>query len=367
MKNQIKIYGNIIALFLMFSSLITYAQVGIGTSNPDVNSSLDLRGGTTNNKGFVLPMALSTQPFNTSNPKGTLLYNETDSLIYYLIDPDATPQRINALSPWFYNPAGTDIITTVKDVKLNADNIKLGLGLENDLQLFHDGVDNHIRGLTGDLKIEVKTSENGVVIKKDGATELYHDNNLKLATSATGVTVTGDINSSSGKIKELGNDLIPAGVIVMWSGTTPPAGWALCDGTGSGLNKRPNLKGRFIVGYDPTNADYNKVTRDIATASIGGSVNHSHSIPDHKHSMNHDHVAFNVSIPQSTWTDGDKSGCAGIWEDGNELEFLKYNADGDISADPPEYTGNTGDKTAFATNNSDNLPPFYTLAYIIKL
>ena len=41
MKNQIKNYGNIIALFLMFSSLISYAQVGIGTSNPDVNSSLD--------------------------------------------------------------------------------------------------------------------------------------------------------------------------------------------------------------------------------------------------------------------------------------------------------------------------------------
>jgi hypothetical protein len=42
MKNQIKNYGNIIALFLMLSSLISYAQVGIGTSPPNENSSLDL-------------------------------------------------------------------------------------------------------------------------------------------------------------------------------------------------------------------------------------------------------------------------------------------------------------------------------------
>jgi hypothetical protein len=200
MKNQIKNYGNIIALFLMFSSLISYAQVGIGTSDPDDNSSLDLRGGSTNNKGFVLPLALSTEPFNPSNPKGTLLYNETDSLIYYLINPNSTPQIINALSPWFYNPAGPADITTVKNVKLNADNIKLGLGLENDLQLWHDGTDNYIRGLKGQLKIEATTAASvavkGVVIKPDGATELYHNNVLRLVTTAAGVTVTSNVTGN---------------------------------------------------------------------------------------------------------------------------------------------------------------------------
>ena len=104
MKNQIKNYGNIIALFLMFSSLISYAQVGIGTSPPNENSSLDLQGGTTNDKGFVLPLATSNIPFNNKPIKeGTLLYSESDSMIYYVVDSSLTSPKYNALSPWFYN------------------------------------------------------------------------------------------------------------------------------------------------------------------------------------------------------------------------------------------------------------------------
>ena len=66
MKNQIKNYGNIIALFLMFSSLISYAQVGIGTVLPNENSSLDLQGASSIDKGFVLPLAMSLNFLATS-------------------------------------------------------------------------------------------------------------------------------------------------------------------------------------------------------------------------------------------------------------------------------------------------------------
>ena len=52
-----------------------------------------------------------------------------------------------------------------------------------------------------------------------------------------------------------GNSGIPFGIIVMWSGKIPPAGWYLYDGNpilrADGTTVRtPNLKGMFIVGYD---------------------------------------------------------------------------------------------------------------------
>lgn len=46
------------------------------------------------------------------------------------------------------------------------------------------------------------------------------------------------------------NALVPAGVIVMWSGTLIPMGWALCDGTTYGTLVSPDLRGRFIVGVN---------------------------------------------------------------------------------------------------------------------
>ena len=41
---------------------------------------------------------------------------------------------------------------------------------------------------------------------------------------------------------------IPKGAIILWSGpvTAIPSGWALCNGQ----NKTPDLRGKFIVGYD---------------------------------------------------------------------------------------------------------------------
>lgn len=48
---------------------------------------------------------------------------------------------------------------------------------------------------------------------------------------------------------------VPTGLIAMFSGTTPPDGWAFCDG----MSGRPNLLGRFVVGYDPSNQDYNTI------------------------------------------------------------------------------------------------------------
>ena len=41
---------------------------------------------------------------------------------------------------------------------------------------------------------------------------------------------------------------VPPGVICMWSGDGVPEGWWLCDGE----NSTPDLRGRFIMGLEPT-------------------------------------------------------------------------------------------------------------------
>ncbi len=62
-------------------------------------------------------------------------------------------------------------------------------------------------------------------------------------TARNGFSVTGNLTVNGEAISP-----IPRGVIVAWSGKTNniPAGWGLCDGG----NGRPDLRGRFIVGWD---------------------------------------------------------------------------------------------------------------------
>ena len=86
------------------------------------------------------------------------------------------------------------------DVKFPDSEI-LRFGADSDLQIYHDGSDSKIyEGGTGDLliqsngaaiKIQKSTGEDMAVAIPDGAVTLYHDNSAKIATSATGVDITG--------------------------------------------------------------------------------------------------------------------------------------------------------------------------------
>jgi hypothetical protein len=82
------------------------------------------------------------------------------------------------------------------------DNDKAIFGAGSDLQIYHDGSNSYIedtasgslyiRG-TGFVFLQSTTGENYFVGDSDGAATLYYDNAQKLATTATGVDVTGDI------------------------------------------------------------------------------------------------------------------------------------------------------------------------------
>ena len=112
--------------------------------------------------------------------------------------------------------SGTDIAVSTGDDITFADSSKAIFGAGSDLQIYHDGDTSYIsHNTTGtdlvieatspgddvivraadDLNFRVNGNENGIVVVGDGATSLYHANSQKLATTATGIDVTGVITT----------------------------------------------------------------------------------------------------------------------------------------------------------------------------
>ena len=91
------------------------------------------------------------------------------------------------------------------DSLLLGDNEKLKLGDGSDLQIFHDGSNSFINNtVTGalslkshDINIMTSGSETMAAFVEDGAVTLYHDNSAKIATTATGVSITGVATAST--------------------------------------------------------------------------------------------------------------------------------------------------------------------------
>jgi len=141
----------------------------------------------------------------------------------------------------------------------------------------------------------------------------------------------------------------PTGGIILWSGSVAsiPSGWALCNGS----NGTPDLRNRFIVGAGST----------YAVDATGGSadaivVSHTHTAtstvtdPGHFHSFTR-HTS-NGTSSNSALGNGDGNGSS-----------VTQNTD-------TKTTGITVATTNASTGSSGtnaNLPPYYALAYIIKL
>jgi len=85
---------------------------------------------------------------------------------------------------------------------------RLAFGAGTDLVIFHDGSNSYIseRGtgslLIGGSQVDIKggddLGETMATFVDNGAVSLFHDNSVKIATTSTGVTVTGSIANASG-------------------------------------------------------------------------------------------------------------------------------------------------------------------------
>jgi len=95
-------------------------------------------------------------------------------------------------------------LTTTGDINLG-DNDKAIFGAGSDLQIYHSGSDSFIdEAGTGklfirssELRINKYTGEFMIKAIADGAVTLYHDSSAKLATTSTGIDVTGNIQANN--------------------------------------------------------------------------------------------------------------------------------------------------------------------------
>lgn len=163
----------------------------------------------------------------------------------------------------------------------------------------------------------------------------------------TGPTAVVATNTTQFATTAFVRSIIPAGVILMWSGSiaSVPSGWLLCDGT----NSTPDLRNRFIVGAGSTYA-----VNDIGGAADAIVVSHTHTatVTD----PGHFHISGGIS-------DTSAYGTAAVSGNG-KTGSAAYNTS------PITNTKTTGvtvaNSTAGASGTNANLPPYLALAYIMK-
>jgi len=139
---------------------------------------------------------------------------------------------------------------TSGDLKFS-DNVKATFGAANDLGIYHDGSNSYIADTgTGNLKLlagnlRIKNSadnENMITADQNGAVNLYYNNSTKLATTTTGVDITGNIvvsgNVDGRNVATDGTKLdgIEAGAEVNPTASELLTSIKTVDGTGSGLD-----------------------------------------------------------------------------------------------------------------------------------
>lgn len=111
--------------------------------------------------------------------------------------------------------------------------------------------------------------------------------------------------------------MLPTGIITLWFGSIAsiPAGWVLCNGA----NGTPDLRNKFLVGAGDT----------YAVDDNGGAVNHNHAFVTDGHTH---------TIPGGP----------------------------NLSIGFDFHTITSSQIDAGTTNNGSSLPPYHSLAYIMK-
>ena len=131
------------------------------------------------------------------------------------VDPGVTDTLAEVLAAGNAT-GGTDIAVGTGDDVTFADSSKAIFGAGSDLQIYHDGSNSYIDDVTGngagDLYIKgsdavrvlttnfvvnnAANNENMITAAQDGAVSLYHNGLAKIATTSTGIDVSGSVTAS---------------------------------------------------------------------------------------------------------------------------------------------------------------------------
>jgi len=173
--------------------------------------------------------------------------------------------------------------------------------------------------------------------------------------------------------------IVPIGGIVMmaWGDQLNAAiasqHWVICDG----LNGAPDLRGKFVVGFDSSDSDFNslgekggsKTTEHTHAANV---VDHRltwREIPPHKHNTNWG-MNRNQSAPDGVEFLKGRNNNGSSATDFDNYNYLTSNR----IIDPNSKTGYSYNDTAeshghgFVMNSTtqETLPPYYTVVYVMR-
>ncbi len=203
--------------------------------------------------------------------------------------------------------------------------------------------------------------------------------NVAKQLQESGLKIPGNL-SVSGSFNYL-----PRGIIVAWTGDKPPEGWALCDGKKIGDFQTPDLRGRFIRMFSENKEESNGaywagvnmgkhnpyggwkrddpkslILGSLAIGQVGGSdlsQMDPREMPSHTHEMvdagNHSHV---ITYQNDDWNG--RGGGHSLEDDGGPAWNKETSAAGNHKHELKPSGGNLVQQ---------NSPPFYVLAYIVKL
>lgn len=187
------------------------------------------------------------------------------------------------------------------------------------------------------ISINPATGVGNVLVSNGGVTSLVAGTNITLSppSGVGAVTVSAVAGASA----------FTTGMILLFTGGVAPTGWAFC----TGASGTPDLRDKFIVSAGPT---YNAGTSGgsaTATLAVG-------NLPAHQHSLTNG-VA---SVATSCLTVAGGGGGTGIVN--NQISRPSGESVNSASSTISGQTDSVGSATPF-----NILPPYYALAYIMKL
>ena len=359
----------LVYILILCSIASSFAQVGINNPNPEPSSILDLK---SYDKGFLVPRMTGQRRKNiTGSAHSLMVFDLSESMFYYY---DSTHTGAGELKWTSFSPfilrdddtfsrivtggssTGADTTISFKNAYTHENVRYVGIGTTTPLNTL---------AVNGNLSV-------GSVDSIAPINGVYIEGQVKMNSS---LTVADTVRASV----LVGVGEAPIGGIIMWSGGTAdtdlPEGWKLCDGRVYGTVTTPDLSGKFIMASgDRKSRTLNAngtttlgVTSD--TYAVGNGVGFDYVIlkenqmPAHTHTGTtntdgaHNHefndYRMNESSNSGDYADGDGTGGSDV---------LRTTIDGQGAHTHNFTTNSTG-----SSLSHENRPPYYVLAYIMRV